>query len=133
MPIVQRHEGLPRRRGYACIVGSLQMQFVETLLLLGELAEPAPDRNVIRLYEAPGCRMKKAVTNAHMRIKCAASHSLLGLHRSHRVDVKKAIMNARMRIKCATSRSLLGLHRSRRVDVDRIACKFVKQSLFGSK
>ena len=106
------------------------MQFVETLLRLGELAELTPDRNVIRLHEAPGCRMKKAVTNAHMRIKCATSHSLLGLHRSRRVDVKKAIMNARMRIKCATSRSLLGLHRSRRVDVDRIACKFVKQSLW---
>ena len=62
------------RRGYACIAGSLQMQFVETLLRLGKLAEPTPDRNVIRLHEALGCRMKKAVMNARRvdvdRIAC---------------------------------------------------------------
>ena len=62
------------RRGYACVVGSLQMQFVETLLRLGELAEPTPDRNVIRSHEAPGCRIKKAVMNARRvdvdRIAC---------------------------------------------------------------
>ena len=62
------------RRGYACIVGSLQMQFVDTLLRLGELAEPTPGRNVIRSHEAPGCRIKKAVMNARRvdvdRIAC---------------------------------------------------------------
>jgi hypothetical protein len=113
-----------------CLDRWIALDAVCTTLRLGELAEPTPDRDVIRVHEASGRRMKRAILNAHTRIKSATGHSLPGFHRSYRVEVKKAIMNAHMRIKCATSQSLHGLHRSRRVDVDRIECKFVKQRCF---
>jgi hypothetical protein len=54
-----------------CLDRWIALDAVCTTLRLGELAEPTPDRDVIRVHEASGRRMKRAILNAHTRIKSA--------------------------------------------------------------